>query len=122
LAEYLKQYTSHIYKISLPDKTPRSKYAFLTFDTKEHMEEFKSIGVIYKDNRQLLIKNYTSRDSKNTQNQKPRLFVHNLPEFWSDDDLKNLFENYGKTNSAYIIFDRDTGKSRGFGYVEMNNA
>jgi RNA recognition motif-containing protein len=109
-------------KLSLPDKHPRSRYAFLTFDTVGHMKEFMSLGVIKKGNRQLIFKNYTSRKDKNgSRKRNTRLFVHNLPDFWEDSDLRNLFEQYGKTESAYIIMDRETGMSKCFGYVEMED-
>jgi len=47
------------------------------------------------------------------------LYVSNLGFHVSDDDLKNLFEAYGNVTSAKVITDRETGKSRGFGFVEM---
>ena len=49
------------------------------------------------------------------------LFVGNLP--WSVDDqkLESLFGAYGDVHSAKVIQDRDTGRSRGFGFVEMDD-
>ncbi len=47
------------------------------------------------------------------------LYVGNLPYSTSEDDLKELFDQYGEVNSAKIITDRETGRSRGFGFVEM---
>lgn len=90
LTQFLRQYTTNIVRLSLPDKHPRSRYAFVTFDTKENMTEFMSLGVIKKDNRQLIIKTYTSRNKKVQKN--TRLFVHNLPDLWEDADLRELFE------------------------------
>ncbi len=51
-----------------------------------------------------------------------KLFVGSLP--WSIDDqtLQSTFEAHGKVVSAKIIKDRDTGRSRGFGFVEMEDA
>ena len=51
-----------------------------------------------------------------------KLFVGSLP--WSIDDqkLKETFEQHGSVLSAKIIMDRDTNKSRGFGFVEMENS
>lgn len=48
-----------------------------------------------------------------------KLFVGNLP--WSVDDaaLEELFREHGDVESARVITDRDTGRSRGFGFVEM---
>jgi RNA recognition motif-containing protein len=47
------------------------------------------------------------------------LFVGNLPFSISESDLRTLFEEYGSVERVSIITDRDTGKSRGFGFVEM---
>ena len=47
------------------------------------------------------------------------LYVGNLPYNFSDDDLRRLFEPHGTITSAQVISDRDTGRSRGFGFVEM---
>ena len=47
------------------------------------------------------------------------MYVSNLSFHTSDDDLKKLFEQYGAVSSAKVITDRETGKSRGFGFVEM---
>ena len=51
-----------------------------------------------------------------------KLFVGSLP--WSIDDqkLKATFEKHGTVVSAKVITDRDTRKSRGFGFVEMENS
>lgn len=48
-----------------------------------------------------------------------RLFVGNLPWSIDDEGLKNLFEGQGEVVSANVITDRDTGRSRGFGFVEF---
>ena len=51
-----------------------------------------------------------------------RLYVGNLPYSINDDTLRSLFEAYGQVDSARVISDRDTGASKGFGFVEMQNA
>ena len=50
------------------------------------------------------------------------LYVGNLPFKLSEDDLKDVFAKHGQVTSAQIISDRQTGRSRGFGFVEMPNA
>ncbi len=47
------------------------------------------------------------------------LYVGNLSWGVDDDGLKNFFEQYGEVTSARVITDRETGRSRGFGFVEM---
>ncbi len=47
------------------------------------------------------------------------IYVGNLPFSTTEADLRELFAPYGTVNSARIITDRDTGRSRGFGFVEM---
>ena len=49
------------------------------------------------------------------------IFVSNLSFRVENDDLKTLFEEYGEVFSAKVITDKYTGKSRGFGFVEMND-
>ncbi len=47
------------------------------------------------------------------------IFVGNLPFSATEADLKALFSEYGTVDSANIISDRETGQSRGFGFVEL---
>jgi RNA recognition motif-containing protein len=47
------------------------------------------------------------------------LYVSNLGFQVNDEDLKKLFTSYGQVTSAKVISDRETGRSRGFGFVEM---
>lgn len=49
------------------------------------------------------------------------MYVSNLGFHVQEDDLKNLFSAYGPVASAKVIMDRETGRSRGFGFVEMNS-
>ena len=47
------------------------------------------------------------------------MYVSNLGFQVTDDELKNLFAKFGEVTSAKVITDRETGRSRGFGFVEM---
>ena len=49
------------------------------------------------------------------------IFVGNLDFNTSEDELRNLFGTYGQVDRVSIMTDRDTGRSRGFGFVEMAN-
>ncbi len=49
------------------------------------------------------------------------IFVAGLSYQISEADLKELFEEYGAVSSAKIIIDRDSGRSKGFGFVEMDD-
>lgn len=51
-----------------------------------------------------------------------KLFVGSLPWSVNDQKLKETFEQHGSVLSAKVIMDRDTNKSRGFGFVEMENS
>jgi RNA recognition motif-containing protein len=51
-----------------------------------------------------------------------KIFVGNLPFSVDDEALANLFTEHGEIVSAKVITDRDTGRSRGFGFVEISNA
>ena len=50
------------------------------------------------------------------------IYVGNMPYSMSEDDLRNLFGTYGGVSSARLVMDRDTGRAKGFGFVEMDNA
>ncbi|NIP13790.1 MAG: RNA-binding protein [Pseudomonadales bacterium] len=50
-----------------------------------------------------------------------KLFVGNLPWSVTDQDLEDMFAPFGAVGSAKVITDRDTGRSRGFGFVEMSD-
>jgi cold-inducible RNA-binding protein len=50
------------------------------------------------------------------------IFVGNLNFNTGEDELRQLFEGYGQVDRVSIMTDRETGRSRGFGFVEMTNA
>jgi len=50
-----------------------------------------------------------------------KLYVGNLSYRMGDSDLSQLFASFGTVQSAQVIMDRDTGRSKGFGFVEMGS-
>jgi RNA recognition motif-containing protein len=50
-----------------------------------------------------------------------KLYVGNLSFRTTDDILRQAFEQFGEVTSASVVMDRETGRSRGFGFVEMSN-
>ncbi|MBD3321188.1 MAG: RNA-binding protein [Chitinivibrionales bacterium] len=51
-----------------------------------------------------------------------KLYVGNIPFRTTEDELREMFSPHGEVHSVSIITDRQTGRSRGFGFVEMDNA
>jgi RNA recognition motif-containing protein len=51
-----------------------------------------------------------------------KLYVGNLPYSYRDSDMEQAFSQYGQVTSAKVMMERDTGRSKGFGFVEMSNA
>jgi len=50
-----------------------------------------------------------------------KLYIGNLPFRTSSEDLAAAFRRFGEVTSAQVLMDRDTGRSRGFGFVEMGD-
>jgi RNA recognition motif-containing protein len=50
-----------------------------------------------------------------------RIYVGNLPWSADEDGLRNLFATVGEVHSAAVVSDRETGRSRGFGFIEMDD-
>ena len=50
-----------------------------------------------------------------------KLYVGNLPYSYRDSDMEQAFAQYGTVSSAKVMMERDTGRSKGFGFVEMSN-
>lgn len=50
-----------------------------------------------------------------------KIYVGNLPFSASDDEIRTLFGEYGTVETVHLITDRDSGRPRGFGFVEMSS-
>ncbi len=51
-----------------------------------------------------------------------KIYCGNLPFSANEDDVRGLFEEYGAVQSVELIYDRESGRPRGFGFVEMSSA
>jgi RNA recognition motif-containing protein len=51
-----------------------------------------------------------------------KLYVGNLPFSATEDELRKMFQRHGSVDSVSLIIDRETGRPRGFGFVEMTEA
>jgi RNA recognition motif-containing protein len=56
------------------------------------------------------------------ENQVKKIYVGNLPWGASEADVRDFFSSVGEVHSVAVITDRETGRSRGFGFVEMDDA
>ena len=50
-----------------------------------------------------------------------KIYAGNLPYSTTEDELRSLFEEFGQVEDVAVISDRETGRSKGFGFVEMPN-
>ncbi len=50
-----------------------------------------------------------------------KIYVGNLPFSATDEEVRQMFAEFGSVNSVSLITDRETGRPRGFGFVEMDN-
>lgn len=108
-------------------------FGFVTMSTVEEADKAVEMFHRYDLNGRLLTVNKAARKGSRppprvSSEPRNRIYVGNLP--WSADDarLEQLFSEYGKVVSARVVSDRETGRSRGFGFVvlsseaEMNDA
>jgi len=51
-----------------------------------------------------------------------KIYIGNLPFSSTEDELRSLFSQHGAVDSVNVIMDRDTGRARGFAFVEMSEA
>jgi cold-inducible RNA-binding protein len=51
-----------------------------------------------------------------------RLYVGKLPYSLTEDEVRSMFQDYGSVQSVRLVTDRETGRPRGFGFVEMDNS
>ena len=50
-----------------------------------------------------------------------KLYIGNLPYTFTEENLKKIFEKYSSVTSCKLVIDRDTGRSKGFGFIELDS-
>lgn len=108
------------------DSSGQSKgYGFVQFDTEEAAETAinKLNGMLLND-KQVYVGHFLRRQERDSSSSKTKfnnVYVKNLPESTTDEDLKKTFGEYGTITSAVVMRDGD-GKSKCFGFVNFENA
>jgi RNA recognition motif-containing protein len=64
----------------------------------------------------------TNSSSRILRKNRMNIYVGNLPYSIDRDELRGIFEQYGEVSAASVVSDRETGRSKGFGFVEMPDA
>lgn len=96
---------------------PSGLVALNRFASRIRTKELNAIcGVVNPDDADA----WHRRDTNTKMNQQNKIYVGNLSFNTSDDTLSQLFSDFGAVNSATVCTDRETGRSRGFGFVEMS--
>jgi RNA recognition motif-containing protein len=62
------------------------------------------------------------RDLLKEESRMKNIYVGNLPHSTTESELRTVFEAHGAVEKVSIVTDRETGRARGFGFVEMTNA
>lgn len=98
----------------------RQGYVFVHFKNKQFLEAFVKIKSFIFHGRTLTVKPYLTGNQLvefKSELQQRRIFVKHLPFNWNDSDLERFFSQYGKIDSAYVVYNKKTRFSRQFGYV-----
>ena len=124
LLDFLRGKVPGVVSITLPKKSIAG-FAFVTMRTAEAKEAILAAQNLVFKGRGLKAKEYKEgsqlKDLKRDINSR-RLFVYSISKKMQDEELRRLFGAFGEIENAYIIRDRLTKKSRGFGYVVFTDA
>lgn len=115
----LKEKCEGVKSVYLPNKL-KAGYAFIEVRDREALEKILKIKHISFEGRELLIKRFLTGEKLHKYKQEVnsrRIFIHSIPPSWKDNDLRSLFQKFGEIEDAFVIRDRNTGKSRSFGYA-----
>lgn len=127
LAElFIKAGTVEVAEVIYNRDTDQSRgFGFVTMSTVEEAEKAVEMFHRYDINGRLLTVNKAaprgSRPEREPREFEPsfRIYVGNLPWQVDDNRLEQLFSEHGKVVSARVVYDRESGRSRGFGFVTM---
>lgn len=105
--------------IVLPDKKSAG-HAFVEMDSPETLQRILKLKNLTFNGREIQIKPYVEgKDLKRFKDEinSRRVFVSRIPKNWSDKFFQEIFSSFGKIETAYIIRNRKSKKSKGFGYI-----
>jgi RNA recognition motif-containing protein len=83
--------------------------------------DLAGLGLVFRSHFELSITHQSVESLLRASAMAKRLYVGNLKYSVTSEQLQELFEQFGTVISAQVLSDRDTGRSRGFGFVEMAN-
>lgn len=119
LQEYLRSECTGVKSVYLPNKR-KAGYAFVEAKDKKSLEKLLKLKHLSFNGRELMIKRFLTGQKlqkfKKEVNSR-RIFVHSVPPSWKDEDLRELFGGFGAIEDAFVIRDRNTGRSKCFGYA-----
>lgn len=99
-------------------------FGFVTFGSSESVDECQRNRPHKIDNRSIQPKRAVPRDlisEPNSEASVRKVFISGLKDDVTDDDLRNHFEQYGTITDILVVLDKETKKSRGFGFVEFDD-
>lgn len=123
LLGYLKNISKGVTGVGFPQKR-NAGYAFVELESVCSMEEILKLKNLIFNGRKIQIKPFRQGEDlkkfKDEVNLR-RLFVANIPKSFRNEQIKEIFSRFGELEAAYIIRDRDSGISRGFGYIVFSS-
>eukprot|EP01138_Halocafeteria_seosinensis_P009584 gb/GECG01009794.1/.p1 GENE.gb/GECG01009794.1/~~gb/GECG01009794.1/.p1 ORF type:complete len:743 (+),score=129.45 gb/GECG01009794.1/:1-2229(+) len=111
-------------KVSTDPQGNSKGFGYVQFETDEAAQEaIEEVNGVPWEDREVKVERYQPPEERSKEKLWTNVYVKDFPLEWSEDDLRKMFEPYGKVTSSYIPKDKD-GNSQGFGFVnfETNDA